>query len=86
MIYAFDTDLNIELLAQGIRSELDDSPSTMNYKIRNAELQKIPYLIICGKREADLEKIAVGKHGIGNLGLLTTREFIKNIKSEQKLH
>jgi len=73
-----------KLLAHGIRSELDSSPSTTNYKIRQAELQKIPYIILIGKREAETGKIALRRHGIGNIGSLTTSQLIKTIKQESK--
>jgi threonyl-tRNA synthetase len=71
-----------KLQKYGVRAEIDDSPSTINYKIREAEVQKIPYMIICGKKEAQLRKISVRKHGTGNLGLLTIKEFIKTVKEE----
>jgi len=71
-----------KLLTHGIRTEIDSSPSTISYKIRQAELEKIPYMIICGKREAKFKKISVRKHGVGNIGLLTVKEFIKKIKHE----
>jgi len=71
-----------KLLTHGIRTEIDSSPSTISYKIRQSEKQKIPYMIICGKREAKLKKISVRKHGVGNIGLLTVKEFIKKITHE----
>lgn len=70
--------------AHGIRTEVDDSDSTIGYKIREAEVQKIPYMAICGKREVKLKKIAIRKHGVGDIGLLTIRELIKNIKQDNK--
>jgi threonyl-tRNA synthetase len=71
-----------KLQACGIRSEVDSSASTISYKIREAEVQKIPYMVICGEHEANLKKISIRKHGVGNLGLLTTKEFIKKIRNE----
>jgi threonyl-tRNA synthetase len=71
-----------KLQAYGIRSEIDTSASTISYKIREAEIQKIPYMVICGEHEANLKKISIRKHGVGNLGLLTTKELTKNIKNE----
>ena len=74
-----------KLLAHEIRSELDDSPSTISYKIRSAELQKIPYMIICGKREVETKKVAVRKHGTGNMGSLTISEFVKSLQNAMQL-
>ena len=73
-----------KLLAYGIRSELDDNSSTISYKIRQAELQKVPYMAIIGKREAEKEKIAVRKHGTGNIGSLAIQELISTIRRESK--
>jgi threonyl-tRNA synthetase len=73
-----------KLLAYGVRSTLDNESSTISYKIRQAELQKIPYMAIIGKREAETKKIAVRKHGTGNLGSLTIQELVKIIKKENK--
>jgi len=71
-----------KLQAYRIRSEIDSSASTISYKIREAEVQKIPYIVICGKREAKLKKMSVRKHGTGNVGLLTIREVAQNIKND----
>jgi len=75
-------DVHTKLLAHGIRSELDTSASTISYKIRQAETKKVPYMTICGKREAESRKISVRKHGTGNIGSLTVKELVNNIKKE----
>lgn len=77
-------DVHRRLLAQGVRSELDANPSTIAYRIRNAELQKIPYMAIVGKREAETEKIAVRKHGKGNIGSMTIKEFVKQLRKASR--
>ena len=71
-----------KLSAYGIRTEVDDSDSTISYKIREAEVQKIPYMAICGKHEVKTKKIAVRKHGVGDIGILTIEELMKNIKKD----
>jgi threonyl-tRNA synthetase len=73
-----------KLLAHGIRAKLDDESSTISYKIRQAELQKVPYMAITGKRETETKRIAVRKHGTGNLGSLTIHELFKLIKKDSK--
>jgi len=70
------------LLAHGIRAALDASTSTISYKIRQAEVRKIPYMIICGEKEAKLQRISVRKHKTGDIGLLRTEELAKKIKNE----
>lgn len=76
-------DVHRRLLAHGVRSELDANASTIAYRIRNAELQKIPYMAIVGKREAETKKIAVRKHGKGNIGSLTAKELIKQLQQNK---
>ena len=71
-----------ELLSHGIRSELDCSTSTVNYKIRQAEVRKIPCMIICGKQELKLKRISVREHGAGNVGLMTLEELVGKVKGE----
>jgi threonyl-tRNA synthetase len=71
-----------QLCANGLRSEIDDSSSTISYKIREAETQKIPFMVICGKREEESNTISVRKHGRGELGSLTIAELSKIIKGE----
>jgi threonyl-tRNA synthetase len=78
-------EVNRRLLAYGVRSELDSSASTISYKIRDAEVHKIPYIALCGRREAETKKISVRKHGIGNMGCLTTAEFTRIINEECNL-
>jgi len=71
-----------ELLAQGIRSELDITDATINHKIRQAETQKTPYMAIIGKSETESHRVSVRKHGTGNIGQLTTNEFAERIRNE----
>jgi threonyl-tRNA synthetase len=71
-----------KLLTHKIRCEVDDSPATIGYKIRQAENRKIPYMLILGEQEAKLSKMSVRKHKVGNLGLLTIQETISKIKKE----
>jgi threonyl-tRNA synthetase len=68
--------------ACGVRVEIDNGASTVSYKIREAETQKIPYMAICGEREAKLRKLSARRHGVGNIGTLTVKELIGKIKSE----
>jgi len=76
--------VNKKLQSYGIRSEIEDGVSTINYKIREAETQKIPYMAICGKREAERRNIAVRQHRTGNIGALTIKELAEKIKTECK--
>ena len=72
-----------KLSALGIRSQLDESSSTLSYKIREAETQKIPYMAICGKRETESNTVSVRKHGRQELGPITIEELVKTIQKER---
>ena len=71
-----------ELKAQRIRAELDDSDKTLQYKIRDGQLQQIPYLIVLGEKEAEAKKISVrsraGKQKMG----MSLDEFMPALKKE----
>jgi threonyl-tRNA synthetase len=69
-----------KLKNKNIRSEMDNSTNTIGKKIREAELLKIPYLIIIGEREEKAKKIAIRKYGKGDLGTQTLDQFLKSPK------
>ncbi|MCD6595472.1 threonine--tRNA ligase [bacterium] len=71
-----------ELIDNDIRTELDDSDQRIGYKIRSAEGQKIPYMIIVGAKEEQNRNISVRKHIAGDLGSMPLGEFIDRLKSE----
>jgi len=81
---AYAREVHEKLSAFGIRSEVDESSSTISYKIRKAETQKIPYMAICGKREAESNTVFVRKHGRKELGSLTSEELVRAIRNERK--
>jgi threonyl-tRNA synthetase len=54
------------LRAAGIRSHLDERSETLNYKIRDGEIHKVPYLAVVGEREAQAGTVAVRARGAGN--------------------
>jgi len=72
------------LSAISIRSELDENSSTIGYKIRDAETQKIPYMAICGEREEKSNATSVRRHGGEELGSVTVEELGKVIQRENK--
>ena len=61
---------------------IDQRAETTSRKIRDAEVSKIPYIIIVGEREKDQEKITVRKHGGENIGSINVNEFIELINKE----
>ena len=68
----------------GIRVEIDNRNEKIGKKIRDTEIQKIPYMIIIGEQEVNQEKISVRKHAKGDLGSFSIFDFILQIKEEIK--
>ncbi len=71
-----------QLLEAGLRIETDKRNEKVSYKIRGAEVQKIPYMLVVGKREMDEGTVAVRRHGEGDLGAQSTDEFVALILEE----
>lgn len=70
------------LREQGIRVYVALQNQTMQYKIRDAQNEKIPYMLIVGSKEADREAVSVRSRSKGDEGSVKTEEFIKRIKEE----
>ncbi len=66
----------------GIRVEYDNRNEKIGYKIREAQLEKIPYMLIVGDREAAEGKISVRSRKEGDLGAMTSDEFLSKILVE----
>ncbi|MCX5702728.1 MAG: threonine--tRNA ligase [Candidatus Omnitrophica bacterium] len=65
-----------------IRTEIDSRNETLDKRIRQAELAKIPYVLVVGEREVKQEAVSVRKRGVGDTGAMPIGEFIKKIKEE----
>ncbi len=75
-------ELEEELRAAGFRVELDSRDEKMQKKIRDAEVAKIPYMVIIGKREAEKGNVSVRSRKDGDLGTLGRKEFIDRVAEE----
>jgi threonyl-tRNA synthetase len=74
--------VNAQLKESGIRSEVDFKNEKIGYKIREAEMQKIPYMFIVGQKEMESDSISVRRHGEGDLGSFPIKDFIDKIQKE----
>jgi len=75
--------LHERLRAAGIRSHLDERNETLNYRIRDGEVQKIPYMAVVGQREADAGTVAVRGRGAGNKQtVVPIAEFVAKLQEE----
>ncbi|MCX5706603.1 MAG: threonine--tRNA ligase [Candidatus Omnitrophica bacterium] len=70
------------LLDKGMRVEIDIRNDTLDKKIRNAELSKIPYCLVVGEREAQGESVSVRKKGKGNIGTMALGAFMEQANKE----
>ena len=70
------------LLKDGIRVELDDRSEKIGYKIREAQLQKIPYMLIIGDKEIEAGAVGVRSRKDGDIGQMPTEEFMEKLKEE----
>jgi threonyl-tRNA synthetase len=80
--YAKDTVKYIEELIPGIRIELDDRDESIGKKIRETEMQKVPYMLIIGEKEMKAKKIAVRTRGNKDLGTMAIKKFAEKIQEE----
>ena len=71
-----------QLTSGGIRAELDDRQEKIGYKIREAQLQKVPYMLVTGDREAAEGTVSVRSRSAGDLGTRVTDQFIADAVSE----
>ena len=66
----------------GLRVDIDTSNERMQKKIRDAQLQKIPYMLVVGEREAAEGKVAVRLRSGKDLGAMPLEDFVARIKQE----
>lgn len=71
-----------QLKAAGVRVTIDTSEDKIGSKIRNAEMQKVPYMLIVGEKEAAAAAVGVRRHGKGDLGATPLADFLTAITEE----
>jgi len=70
-----------ELKAVGVRAEVDGRSERMNAKVRDAQLQKVPYMLVVGDKEAADNAVALRLRSNENLGAIPLASFIERITS-----
>ncbi|UCD15373.1 MAG: threonine--tRNA ligase [Candidatus Omnitrophota bacterium] len=70
---------------EGLRAESDVRDETLQRKIREKEMLKVPYMVIVGKKEKETKKVSVRKSGMKNLGSMSIEEFSDILKGELKI-
>jgi threonyl-tRNA synthetase len=75
--------LAARLKAEGLRVHVDDRNETLNYRIREGELHKIPYMAVVGQREAESDSLALRVRGAGKKQeVLPVGDFLARVKAE----
>ena len=72
------------LAEAGVRSEVDDRGESVGRKIRDAELRKIPYMLVVGDREAEQDEVSVREHRAGDTGALSVQAFAERVLEQTK--
>jgi threonyl-tRNA synthetase len=75
-------DLEKKLTAKGIRVEMDLRNEKIGYKVREAQLEKVPYMLVIGDKEIDAGLVAVRSRKDGDLGQVKVDEFIAKLSKE----
>jgi threonyl-tRNA synthetase len=71
-----------KLKAADIRGIFDDRDEKIGRKIRDAEVKKVPYMLIVGEKEAAENKVAIRKHGQGDQGAMALDTFIESFRKD----
>ncbi|MBD3288618.1 threonine--tRNA ligase [candidate division KSB1 bacterium] len=80
--HEYAKEIELQLKKADIRVKIDDRNEKIGYKIREAELQKIPYMLVIGDAEVNNKKVAVRKRREGDQGAFDLTTFIERISSE----
>ena len=75
-----------KLEEKDIRVEFDDRNEKIGYKIREAQLKKVPYMLIIGEKEQDSNSVGVRSREKGDIGAMKIEEFIEKILKEVQNH
>jgi threonyl-tRNA synthetase len=75
-------EVTAKLKAAGVRVHMDDRGEKVNFKIREAQLRKIPYMLVVGGREAENGQVAVRHRKRGDLGPIAVDDFLQTITTE----
>lgn len=79
---AYAEEIYQELRKREVRAQLDDRSETINYRIREAQMQQVPYMIIVGDKEVAQQQVSVRHRRDGDLGALDTSSFLQRLDQE----
>ncbi|MDX6649383.1 MAG: threonyl-tRNA synthetase [Solirubrobacteraceae bacterium] len=70
------------LRAAGLRAEVDERPESTGRKVRDAELRKVPYMLVVGDREMEARAVGVREHRKGDAGAVSLDEFVERLRHQ----
>ncbi len=76
---AYANELCAKLKEKGIRVEVDDRNEKIGYKIREAQMEKVPYMLVVGEKEAEAGLVAVRRRDKGDTGAVSADEFMQTV-------
>ncbi len=79
---AYAKEVNDKLFALGYRTQLDDRNEKIGKKIREAQVQKVPFMLIVGEKEAESGTVAVRQRHGGDLGAMSLEDFIARMQKD----
>lgn len=71
-----------KLQAQGVRVELDDRNEKLGYKIRQAQMEKVPFMVIIGEKEQESKTISVRRRDKKETSIMNVQEMVETIRRE----
>lgn len=80
--HAYAMDVLAALENEGIRAEADTRSEKVGYKIRESQMQKVPYMLIVGDKEVEAGEVGVRERSAGDVGSLPIGQFVTKIKAE----
>lgn len=75
-------EVTAELKKRGLRAEMDERNEKIGYKIREAQNEKVPYMLVIGQKEADEGTVSVRSRSEGELGAMSMDDFVAKVKGE----
>jgi len=82
--FVYAKSLKKKIIATGIRTKLDERPEKIGAKIRQAEINKIPVMVIVGEKEASEKTVSVRRRFIGDQGSVKVEQLLKTLYDENK--
>jgi threonyl-tRNA synthetase len=79
---AYAKEVNDKLFELGYRTQLDDRNEKIGKKIREAQVQKVPFMLIVGEKEAESKTVAVRQRHGGDLGAMALDDFIARMQKD----